>query len=114
KAPPGGGPQEADRAGKIVNGDDTLDSWRSAQAAPGETLRPAAGQASGASDHGQADADLGPQRTLRGWSTPTPGEAVRLYGRNAALQLVREFLTREQGNGTLRSRRYPVLVFTGM
>jgi len=97
-----------------VNGDDTIDSWRSTQAAPDEAFRPAAGYASGTNDRGQADADLGPQRQLRGWSTPTPGEAVRLYGRNAALQLVREFLTREQGNGTLHSRRYPVLVFTGM
>jgi hypothetical protein len=97
-----------------VNGDDTIDSWRSTQAAPDETLHPAAGYASATNNHGEANGGLGAQRQLHGWSTPTPGEAVRLYGRNAALQLVREFLTREQGNGMLHSRRYPVLVFTGM
>src|SRR5216683_2386813 len=40
-------------------------------------------------------------------------EVVRLYGRDAALGLVREFLIRDERHGVLRSRRYPVLVFTG-
>jgi hypothetical protein len=61
-----------------------------------------------------ADAELGPGHPIRGWSTPAAGEAVRLYGRNAALKLVREFLTREERDGALCSRRYPVVVFTGM
>ncbi len=55
-----------------------------------------------------------PWTPIRGWSTPTAGEAVRLYGRNSALRLVREFLTREERDGALYSRRYPVVVFTGM
>lgn len=37
-----------------------------------------------------------------------------LYGRNAALSLVRELLTREERDGKLSSRHYPVLLFTGM
>jgi hypothetical protein len=61
-----------------------------------------------------ADEELRPERPIRGWSTPTAGEAVRLYGRNAALGLVREFLAREERDGVLHSRRYPVVVFTGM
>jgi hypothetical protein len=39
--------------------------------------------------------------------------AVRLYGRDAAVELVREFLTRDERDGELYSRRCPVLVFTG-
>jgi hypothetical protein len=61
-----------------------------------------------------ADEELAPERPIRGWSTPTAGEAVRLYGRNAALNLVREFLAREERGGALYSRRYPVVVLTGM
>jgi hypothetical protein len=66
-------------------------------------FRPAAGYASGAQNHGEANAELGPQGQLRGWSTPALGEAVCLYGRNAALQLVREFLTRDQRCGNLHT-----------
>jgi hypothetical protein len=97
-----------------VSSDDTLDSWAGNRAAPDEVFRPAAGYASGAQNHGEANAELGPQRQFRGWSTPTPGEAVRLYGRNAALGLVQEFLARDERDDVLYNRRYPVLVFTGM
>jgi hypothetical protein len=61
-----------------------------------------------------ADAKLEPAHPIRGWSNPSAGEAVRLYGRGGALKLVREFLSREERDGALYSRRYPVVVFTGM
>jgi hypothetical protein len=38
---------------------------------------------------------------------------VRLYRRDAAIRLVREFLTRDQRDGMPVSRRHPVIVFTG-
>lgn len=37
-----------------------------------------------------------------------------LHGRDAALRLVREFLTREERGQALHSRSYPIIVFTGM
>jgi hypothetical protein len=42
-----------------------------------------------------------------------PGEVIRLYGRDAARSLVREFLLRDERDGRLRNRRNPVLLFTG-
>jgi hypothetical protein len=67
-------------------------------------------------DHGWPEPAAGTRRLrdLPGWGAPVAGEAVRLYGRNPALALVREFLTRDEIDGTLRSRRYPIVVFTGM
>lgn len=97
-----------------MSSDNTLDSWAGNRAAPDEVFRPAADYASGAQNHGKANAELGPQRQLRGWSTPTSGETLRLYGRNAALGLVQEFLARDERDDVLYNRRYPVLVFTGM
>ena len=39
---------------------------------------------------------------------------MSIYGRQAALRIVREFKTRdEHRNGTLHSRQFPVIVFTG-
>src|SRR5580698_6591495 len=40
-------------------------------------------------------------------------EVVRLPGREPALKLVREFLARDERDGALHSRQYPVIVFTG-
>ena len=42
-----------------------------------------------------------------------PGEVMRLYGRDAARSLVREFLLRDEGDGRRRNRKNPVLLFTG-
>jgi hypothetical protein len=44
-------------------------------------------------------------------SAPPP--AVRLYGRDSAMVLVREFLSRPERGGVPRSRRVPVLTFVG-
>ena len=43
-----------------------------------------------------------------------PAEVMRLYGRDAAKRLVREFLLRDERDGRLRNRRNPVLLFTGL
>ena len=42
-----------------------------------------------------------------------PGDVMRLYGRDAARSLVREFLLRDERDGRRRNRRNPVLLFTG-
>ena len=42
-----------------------------------------------------------------------PGEVVDLHGRDRAIALVREFLTRPERDGIPCSRRVPVIVFTG-
>lgn len=42
-----------------------------------------------------------------------PGGLPHLYGRDRAIELVREFLARPEHSGVPRSRRVPVLVFTG-
>ena len=49
-----------------MSSDDTLDSWAGDRAAPDEVFRPAVGYASGAQNHGEANAELGPQRQFRG------------------------------------------------
>jgi hypothetical protein len=40
-------------------------------------------------------------------------EVMRLYGRNSAKSLIREFLLRDERDGRLRNRRNPVLLFSG-
>ena len=42
-----------------------------------------------------------------------PAEIGQLYGRAGAVELTKEFLSRPRADGTARSRRQPVLVFTG-
>jgi hypothetical protein len=42
-----------------------------------------------------------------------PGEVMRLYGRDTAKSLVREFLLRDERDGRRRDRGNPVLLFTG-
>ena len=42
-----------------------------------------------------------------------PAEIGQLYGRAGAVELTKEFLSRPPADGTARSRRQPVLVFTG-
>lgn len=42
-----------------------------------------------------------------------PAEIGQLYGRAGAVELTKEFLSRPHRDGAARSRRQPVLVFTG-